>query len=94
MVCLIDVRAVWVAVGGSGEPPFTVSMPDQASCWRLSVGCGCGWVEHFCCLSECSGCDDRCSGCDDWVELGTLLGPEETPAGGGGFLGAIPGWVV
>jgi hypothetical protein len=36
------------------------------------AGCGCGWVEHFCCLVRtCSGLRGR------W--LGTLLGPEETP---------------
>ena len=39
---------------------------------RVVGVCGCGWVEHFCCLVRtCSGLRGR------W--LGTLLGPEETP---------------
>ena len=42
-------------------------MPDQAAGRRLVGGCGCGWVEHFCCLSVVV------------AGFGTLLGPEETP---------------
>jgi hypothetical protein len=54
-----------------------------------SVGVGvAGWNASAACpnvLVVMAGC----SGCDDWVELGTLLGPEETPVGV--VLGAIPG---
>jgi hypothetical protein len=52
--------------------------------WLVAV-CGCGWVEH------CAACSDSFSPCGGGG-LGTLLGPEETPAlRGVGFLGAIPG---
>ena len=52
-----------------GRTSFHCSTSDQAWAARLCGVCGCGWVEHFCCLS------------DVVVELGTLLGPEKTPVG-------------
>jgi hypothetical protein len=72
MVCLID---GWFA-GWSGESPFTDSTPDQAVPRRLVWGCGCGWVEHFCCwfgFLRVDACGLMPGG------LGTLLGPEGTP---------------
>jgi hypothetical protein len=88
MVCLIDVRAVWVAVGGSGEPPFTVSMPDQASC-RLVGGGVWVWLGGTLLLlvrfvlAVVAG-----------AELGTLLGPEKTPCCWGCCSLAAPVWCV
>jgi hypothetical protein len=55
----------------------------KASGRCLVAGCGCGWVEHFRCLSVLSSPSGGGG-------LDTLLGPEETPVGGV-VLGAISG---
>jgi len=74
---LVALRGGWWRRGlGS---PFTDSTSDQAVSRRLVWGCGCGWVEH------CAACSDGfwsvgCSGRLAGAGLGTLLGPEETPA--------------
>jgi hypothetical protein len=74
--------------GWAGSSFHLLPHLDQASCglvWLVwlgwSTGCGCGWVEHFCCLVPKFSAGRVVSG---WGGFGMLLGPEKTPVCGCG----------